>query len=353
MKRRGATINPAGRFEVTQTDLFDDGWGTGPESESDVRTRVFNEDARSVISRNDSPDLPFDRSVNPYRGCEHGCVYCFARPSHAYLGHSPGLDFETMIYAKRNAARVLSDELDKPGYRPETIVLGANTDPYQPIERRQEITRDILTVLLERKHPVSITTKATSILRDLDILQKMAADNLVHVFMSAATLDKQIAGNLEPRAAAPRRRIEVMGILKGSGVSVGLLCSPIIPGLTDFDLERVIQKGQEAGASVVGYSLIRLPHELKQIFESWLHEHYPERAQKVLSLIRETRDGELNDAQFGTRHSGVGVYAQMIRQRFDRIVQKLELNQAPIRLNRSLFVGVRTKREKRGQIPLF
>lgn len=353
MKRRGITINPAGRFEVTQTDLFDDGWGVGPEARSDVQTRVVEEEARSIISRNDSPDLPFDRSTNPYRGCEHGCVYCFARPSHAYLGHSPGLDFETVIYAKRNAARVLSDELDKPGYRPETLVLGANTDPYQPVERRHEITRDLLTVLLERKHPVSITTKATSILRDLDILEKLAAENLVHVFLSASTLDHSLAGKLEPRAAAPRRRLEVLQILKGSGISVGLLCSPVIPGLTDFDIERVIQKGHEAGATVVGYSLLRLPHELKQIFESWLHEHYPERAQKVLHLIRETRQGQLNDSSFETRQSGAGVYAQMIRQRFDRVVAKLGLNEEPIRLNKHLFVGVPQRREKRGQMPLF
>lgn len=353
MKRRGTTTNPAGRFDVTQTELFDDGWGVGPEALVDVKTRVFEEEARTIITRNDSPDLPFDRSVNPYRGCEHGCVYCFARPSHSYLGHSPGLDFETMIYAKRNAARVLSNELDKPGYRPETLVLGANTDPYQPIERRHELTRDILTVLLERKHPVSITTKATSILRDLDILQKMAADNLVHVFISAATLDQHLSGKLEPRAAAPRRRLEVLNILKESGISVGLLCSPVIPGLTDFDIERVIQKGHEAGATVVGYSLLRLPHELKQIFESWLNEHYPERAQKVLNLIRETRQGKLNDSSFETRHSGAGVYAEMIRQRFDRIVEKLGLNQQTIRLNKHKFVGVSRPSKKRGQMPLF
>lgn len=341
------------RSATPQADLFDG--GSAPHREVHARrTEPMRVACESTEHESATPAaLPFHPSDDPYAGCEHGCVYCFARPAHRSRGHRLGLDFETVLYSKRNAAHVLAKQFDTPGYRPETLVLGANTDPYQPQERRQDITRDLLSLLWERKHPVSITTASTSVLRDLDLLQKLASERLVHVFMSISTLDQRLAATLEPRVASPRRRLDVMEVLREAGVSIGLVYSPVVPGLNDFDLERVVKKGHQAGASVVGYSLLRLQHEMKQVFESWLREHYPDRADKVLNLIRETRQGSPPDADPGIRRTGAGVYEAMVQQRFDRIVGSLALNRAPIRLRKDLFVGMKPRVRRRGQIPLF
>ncbi len=299
-----------------------------PEQDPEPRaaTSVTLQRARSIISRNRSPDLPFDQSINPYLGCEHGCVYCYARPTHAYLGLSPGLDFETRIFAKTNAAELLRAELGRADHVPSLIALGANTDPYQPAERRLQITRAVLEVLAECRVPVAITTKSALVLRDLDILVPMAQRGLVRVHLSVGTLDATLARRMEPRATAPQRRIEAMRVLSDAGVPAGVFASPLIPALNDHELERVLEAAARAGASQAGYVVLRLPLEVRDLFVQWLQQHYPQRAEHVISLVRQMRDGRDYDATFGTRMRGSGVYADLLHQRFAVAARRLGLS---------------------------
>ncbi|MGE5526507.1 MAG: PA0069 family radical SAM protein [Rhodospirillaceae bacterium] len=316
-KGRGAGANPEGRFELTQREAYDDGWGTPDEDALPaLKTHVTVERARSIISRNDSPDLPFTQSINPYQGCEHGCVYCYARPSHAYRNLSPGVDFETRLFAKVNAAELLRAELARPGYRCEEITIGANTDPYQPIERAWKITRSVLEVCAEFKQPVSIVTKNALVERDLDILAPMASENLVQVFVSCNNLDHDLARRLEPRCSAPRRRLEAMRRLADAGVPVGVLVAPVIPFLTDHQIEPVLEAAWEHGARQAGYVLMRLPWEVKELFADWLERHYPLKAKHVMSRVHAMRGGRDNDPRFGTRMHGEGQLAVLLQKRF-------------------------------------
>lgn len=322
---RGATVNPTSRFEKNEASAFDDGWDTLTADFAELpplRTTLTRDASRSVISWNQSPDLGFDRAVNPYRGCEHGCVYCYARPSHAYLGHSPGLDFETKLLYKPDVASLLEKELRKPGYVARPLALGSNTDPYQPIERTLKLTREVLEVMDRFNHPVTIVTKSAGVLRDMDILQELAGRNLVRVYLSVTTLDATLARRMEPRAATPMRRIQAITELSRAGVPTGVLAAPMIPALNDAEMERILEAAARAGAKQAGYVLLRLPHELKQIFEDWLYAHYPDRAQHVLDLVRETRAGGLNDARFGKRFTGTGVYADLLARRFSRAARQ-------------------------------
>ena len=332
---RGATLNPPVRFDSLAGMPFDDGWGAlgdGGDGEIEplpaLATTLTRDASRSAISWNTSPDIGFDRSVNPYRGCEHGCVYCFARPTHAYLGYSPGLDFETKLIFKPEIAELLEKELRKPGYAVRSMALGTNTDPYQPVERTLKLTRSILEVLDRFNHPVGIVTKSAGVLRDLDILSSMARRNLARVYLSVTTLDPVLARRMEPRAATPSRRLAAISELSRAGVPVGVLTAPMIPGLNDAELEKIIEAASRAGARHAGYVLLRLPHELRQMFEDWLKTHFPDRAKHVLNLIRDTRAGELNDARFHHRFSGQGAYAQLLLQRFARAIRKWGLDEA-------------------------
>ena len=330
-KGRGSLSNASGRFEPTTRQLEDDGWEnrglTVAEDETPppLRTQVGVDRARQVITRNDSPDLNFDRSINPYRGCEHGCIYCFARPSHAYLGLSPGLDFETRLFAKPEADRLLRAELAKPGYKVATMALGTNTDPYQPVERRQEVTRRILAVLAETKHPVSIVTKSDLVLRDLDILAPLGKAGLANVMLSVTTLDPKLARVMEPRAASPAKRLSAIAQLNAAGVPAGVLFAPVIPAINDHEMEKVVEAAAARGATRAGWVLLRLPLEIKQLFEEWLEAHFPDRKKKVLDLIRQARGGQLYDSRWGTRQTGEGVYAQLIATRFRALERRLRL----------------------------
>jgi DNA repair photolyase len=342
IKGRGAASNPEGRFESTVRETVDDGWMpegvTEEESTPRTPTQVTIERARTIISRNDSPDIAFDQSINPYRGCEHGCIYCYARPSHGYLNLSAGLDFETKLFAKTNAAELLRAELAKPGYRVSPINLGANTDPYQPIERRYRITREIIEVLTEFNHPLTIVTKSALIERDLDLLVPMAKRNLVYAFVSTTSLDNKLSAKLEPRASAPHRRIAAIKTLTEAGVPCGVLVAPIIPMLTDRWIEQILEQAQAAGARMAGYTVLRLPWELKQLVREWLELHFPERAEHVLSLVRQMRGGRENDARFGKRMRGEGEFAELIRQRFALASKRLGLaRNRDIALDTSLF----------------
>ena len=337
---RGATTNPAVRFETQSVVPCDDGWGSLEACFAELpplETVLIRDHSRTAIARNTSPDIGFDRSINPYRGCEHGCVYCFARPTHAYLGYSPGLDFETKLLFKPEVASLLERELRRPSYKPKPITLGSNTDPYQPVERRLKLTRQVLEVLLRFRHPVSIVTKSSSIVRDLDILGELAARNLAHVFVSVTTLDPTLARVMEPRASAPSLRLRAVTALKAAGVPVGVLAAPMIPGLNDAELEAILKASAEAGAARAGYVLLRLPLELHDMFEAWLHEHMPQRANHVLSLIRQMRGGALNDATFGQRFVGTGPYADLLSQRFDRAARQLGLNGRDTEMDVSQF----------------
>ncbi len=316
IKGRGAASNPEGRFESTARTVEDDGWYREEAPAPRPDTVVTEERARSIISRNDSPDIHFEQSINPYRGCEHGCIYCYARPSHSYLNLSAGIDFETKLFAKTNAADLLRKELAKPGYVPSPINLGANTDPYQPIERRYRITRSILEVLGEHRHPCTIVTKNALIERDMDLLVPMARANLVHAFVSVTSLDNRLASTLEPRASAPHRRLQAVATLNEAGVPCGVMVAPIIPMVTDRYLEHILERAAAAGAKGAGYTVLRLPYELKDLFREWLALNVPERAEHVMSLIRQMRGGRDNDARFGTRMRGEGEFAELIRQRF-------------------------------------
>jgi len=340
-KGRGAAINPPNRFERQEQAPFDDGWATLDADFTDLPplpTTLTRDASRSVISYNQSPDIGFDRAVNPYRGCEHGCVYCFARPTHAYLGYSPGLDFETKLLFKPDVAELLEKELRKPGYVARPMTLGSNTDPYQPVERTLKLTRAVLGVLDRFSHPVSIVTKSAGVLRDLDLLRDLAGRNLVRVWISVTTLDATLARRMEPRAASPRRRLQAVEALARAGIPVGVLAAPMIPGLNDAELEKILEASAKAGAKTAGYVLLRLPHEIKQIFEDWLHRHFPERARHVLELVRETRAGALYDAKYGQRMSGTGAYADLLARRFDRAARQFGLQERP-ELDCSAFVA--------------
>ena len=343
IKGRGAASYVNGRYAVTTALGEDDGWGSVYEDLADTphpATQVREERARSVITRNESPDVGFSQSVNPYRGCEHGCVYCFARPSHAYLDLSPGLDFETRLFAKTNAAERLRHELAKPGYRPSPLALGINTDAYQPIERRYRITREVLEVLAECRHPVSFVTKSALIERDLDLLAAMARDRLVTVYFSVTTLDNRLAARMEPRASAPHRKLQAMRTLADAGVPVGVMVAPVVPMVTDRELEHILEAAHEHGARAAGYVLLRLPHELKQVWREWLELHYPERAAHVMSLVRQMRGGKDYDPTFGKRQRGEGPFAELLAQRFARAHRRLGFGRLPP-LDSSRFLAPR------------
>jgi DNA repair photolyase len=339
-KGRGATVNPKVRFESADVDPFDDGWDSlvrAREDDPPPRTEVTPDASRSVLVRQTSPDIPFDRSINPYRGCEHGCVYCYARPTHAYLGLSPGLDFETKLVAKFDAASLLERALAKPGYDCEPIALGTNTDPYQPIERRLRITRGVLEVLARCGHPLTIVTKSAAVVRDLDLLAPMARQDLARVAISVTTLDGDLARRLEPRAAAPHRRLQAIRQLSDAGVPTAVMVAPIIPALTDHEIERIVEAGAAAGATSAGYVLLRLPHEVKELFAGWLAAHAPGRADHVLSLVRQCRGGRLYDATFGRRMRGEGPYAQLIERRFAAAKRRFGLTSPGRPLRTDLF----------------
>ncbi len=337
-KGRGAVSNPDGRYNEYRYESIDDGWDTG-DDRSAPRTEVSFEHPRTVIARNDSPDVPFDRAVNPYRGCEHGCIYCYARPSHAWLGLSPGLDFETKLTAKPDAAERLRRELQAPGYRPAPIALGANTDPYQPIERRFRITRRILEVLREFDHPCTITTKSSLVERDLDLIAPMAERNLVRVQVSLTTLQPPLARKLEPRACAPRRRLQTIARLREAGVPVTVMVAPVIPVLTDAELERILKAAADAGATHAGYVLVRLPQEVADLFADWLQVHFPDQAAHVMNRIRDCRGGRADDPRFGHRMRGEGIFADLIAQRFRLAARRLGLDRPLTPLDTGRFRG--------------
>ncbi|MCE7029289.1 PA0069 family radical SAM protein [Jiella avicenniae] len=333
---RGAGVNPSGRYEPFARSSFDDGWDT-LEGLPALKTEVQVEKPKTIITRNSSPDISFDRSINPYRGCEHGCVYCFARPTHAYMGMSPGLDFETRLFAKPNAAELLERELAKPGYEVKSIAIGTNTDPYQPIEKDRRIMREILEVLEAANHPVGIVTKSALVMRDIDILSRMAAKGLAKVALSVTTLDRTLARAMEPRAATPPRRLEAIRALAEAGIPAMIMTAPIIPGLNDSEIERLLEAGVTAGAKEAGYVLLRLPLEVAPLFKDWLLRHYPDRYRHVLSLLRSMRDGKDYDAEWGKRMRGSGPYAFQIRRRFEMAARRLDLNADRVKLRTDLF----------------
>jgi DNA repair photolyase len=328
-KGRGAGLNPTPRYARTERSAAPPDVEVPDEPGADPRTVVSVDASRSVITRNDSPDLPFSQSLNPYRGCEHGCIYCFARPSHAYLDLSPGLDFETRILAKPRAAELLKDALRRPGYRCQVLAMGTNTDPYQPAERHWRITRSVLQTLLDCRHPVGIVTKSGRIAHDLDLLAELARHNLVNVFLSITTLDRDIARTLEPRAAAPQARLDTIARLHAAGVPVGVLVAPIIPALTDHELDSILAAARQAGAGFAGYTVLRLPGEVAGLFEDWLHRHRPDRAQRVLGALRTLWGERLSSSTFGYRQRGSGDYADMLEQRFALACRRLGFGDAP------------------------
>jgi DNA repair photolyase len=338
---RGATVNMSGRFEALNRCLVDDGW-QGLEDLPAFRTEVFEEAAKTIITRNDSPDLSFDRSINPYRGCEHGCAYCYARPAHSYMGLSPGLDFESKLFAKPNGAELLRAELLRaelaaPGYVPRTIALGANTDAYQPVERQRRITRQILEVLAEFNHPVGIVTKSALVTRDIDILAPMAEKGLVKVAVSVTTLDPRLARSMEPRASTPPKRLDAIARLAAAGIPVTVMAAPIIPAVNDSEIEAILKAAQATGAREAGYVMLRLPHEVKEVFRSWLASAMPDRASRVMSLVRAASGGKDYDASFGRRQTGTGPYAWMVGRRFELACQRLGLNGARLKLSTEHF----------------
>jgi DNA repair photolyase len=337
-KGRGAVSNPAVRFEANTREAVHDGWYEDEIVEHLTET-VLPDRARSVITTNTSPDVGFDQSINPYRGCSHGCVYCFARPTHAYLGLSPGLDFETKLFYKADAAVLLEAELAKPKYVCKPIALGINTDGYQPLEKRLQVTRSILSVLARCRHPVTIVTKSALVVRDIDLLADLAQDRLVSVMLSITSLTNDIKRTLEPRTASPQARLRVIEQLSQAGIPVGVLVAPVIPAITDHEMEAILAAAKEAGASSASYVLLRLPHEVKILFREWLAEHYPDRAKHVMSLINQTRGGKDYDAKFGQRMSGTGPYAELLRTRFELARRKCGFDSARDRhdLDVSLF----------------
>lgn len=322
IRGRGAVSNRAGRFESLAVEAVDDGWSSLDEPLPPLETTALPEPAQSVITRNNSPDVPFEQSINPYRGCEHGCIYCFARPSHAYVNLSPGLDFETKLFFKKDAALRLREELNRRGYRCSPINLGANTDPYQPLERKLGITRSLLEVLAECHHPVTIVTKSALVVRDLDLLQRLAAEQLVRVFVSVTTLDDELKRRMEPRAASPAGRLATVRRLADAGVPTGVMFAPVIPAVNDHELEGVVTAAAAAGAGIAGYLLLRLPGEVRDLFYEWLETHYPDRVARVQSRIRQLRGGRDNDPRFGSRMRGQGPWADLLRRRFEEACRR-------------------------------
>ncbi|WP_321898791.1 PA0069 family radical SAM protein [Paraburkholderia heleia] len=361
-KGRGAVTNLQGRYEVDQREAFDDGWqqrvaggeGDGDEAgDARLRTEVFEERAKSILTRNQSPDIPFNVSLNPYRGCEHGCIYCFARPTHSYLGLSPGLDFESRIYAKVNAAELLVREIAKPSYEAEPIALGVNTDAWQPVERDLRITRRVVEVLAEAQHPFAAITKSSLIERDLDLLAPMAARQQFMAAITITTLDADIARSLEPRAATPARRLRTIRTLAEAGVPVGVSIAPVIPFVTEPDMERVLEACAEAGATSASYIVLRLPWEVAPLFQDWLAAHFPQRAERVMSRVRDMRGGKDYESAFSQRMKGTGLWADLLKQRFHNAVRRLGLNERRHGiLDMSAFVQSKTVREK-PQLDLF
>jgi DNA repair photolyase len=333
---RGAQSNASGRYEPLARIAFDDGWRTLDELPP-FKTTVQTDATRKIITRNESPDIGFDRSINPYRGCEHGCVYCFARPTHAYLGMSPGLDFESKLFVKPEAAELLEKELALPNYSPKVIAIGTNTDPYQPIERKYQVMRRILEVLERAGHPVGIVTKSALVLRDLDILARMAERNLAKVALSVTTLDADLARRMEPRAATPMRRLETLRRLSQAGVPTTVMVAPVIPALNDSEIERILEAAHTAGVKEAGYVLLRLPLEVRDLFNEWLKANYPDRANHVFKLIRDMRGGKDYDSEWGKRMKGTGPYAWMLGRRFEIACEKLGLNMAKRKLTTEHF----------------
>ncbi|MFN4289018.1 MAG: PA0069 family radical SAM protein [Brevundimonas sp.] len=347
---RGARANASGRYELYRHEAFDDGWADESQPDAPLRTTLTPETARRILTRNDSPDIGFDLSINAYRGCEHGCIYCYARPSHAYMGLSPGLDFESRLFFKPDAPRLLRRELSNPRYRCVRIHVGANTDPYQPVEREQKITRQILEVLEAFNQPFSIITKSALIVRDLDILSRMAQRRLCSAFISLTTLDPALTRAMEPRAATPRRRLDAIRALSKAGVPVGVGFAPVIPGLNDHEMEAVLEAAAEAGASTAMYVVLRLPLEIHELFEQWLHTARPERARRVMSLVRQMRSGKAYQARFGERMRGEGPVAELIASRFRMAVKRHGLTRPRHDLDTTQF---RVPEQMRPQLDLF
>jgi DNA repair photolyase len=337
LRGRGARSNDSSRYDSERRVAFDDGWNRDDEIPPPIKTEITRDSTRTIIARNTSPDISFNQSINPYRGCEHGCIYCFARPTHAYLGLSPGLDFESKLLVKPDAAKLLEAELRKPSYQPQVIAMGTNTDPYQPIEREWRVTRSILQVLAEFKHPVAIVTKSALITRDIDILAPMAAEGLAKVALSVTTLDRKLARIMEPRAATPERRLETLRALSSAGIPTGVMTAPIIPALNDEEMESILAAAAEAGVVQAGYTLLRLPLEIKDLFREWLEAQVPDRAKHVMSLIRSMRGGKDYDSNWGTRMRGTGPYASLIAQRFAIAARRLGLNRNLTPLDTSKF----------------
>jgi DNA repair photolyase len=333
---RGAVTNASGRFEPLHRESTDDGWGSMAE-EKPFTTDVTVERAKSIITKNDSPDLSFDRSVNPYRGCEHGCAYCYARPTHAYMGLSPGLDFESRLFAKTNAAELLERELSAQGYQPRTLAIGTNTDAYQPIEKRHMIMRQLLEVLSRFSHPVGIVTKSALVARDIDILAPMAARGLAKVAISVTTLDRTLSRQMEPRAASPERRLEAIRQLSRAGIPVTVLVAPVIPAINDHEIEAILKEARQAGATEAGYVLLRLPLEVRDIFREWLLDHAPGKLRHVMSLVQSTRGGKDYDSSWNQRQTGTGPFAWLVGRRFQAAAQNLGFNAKRLKLRTDLF----------------
>jgi DNA repair photolyase len=347
---RGATFNPGNRYRHASRERADDGWTRDDEPLPPLATTVAIQQSRTIIARNESPDIGFDRSINPYQGCEHGCVYCYARPTHAYHDLSPGLDFETKLFAKPDAAKLLAAELAKPGYECRPMALGTNTDPYQPIEREWKITRSVLSTLAGCEHPFTIVTKSALVERDLDIIAPMAAKNMARVFVSITTLDKELARTMEPRAAAPHRRLQAVRTLARAGVPTGVMVAPLVPQLNDKDLEAILEAAAEAGATLAGWVILRLPLEVAPLFRDWLDAHYPLRARHVMSVVRQVHGGRDYDSTWGKRQSGSGVYADLVRKRFEIACKRFGLNEERAPLDTSRF---RPPRSASPQLDLF
>ncbi len=336
---RGAASNKSGRFEREQREAVDDGWG-GLENEEalkPLKTHVTIERPKTIITRNNSPDISFDRSINPYRGCEHGCVYCFARPTHAYMGMSPGLDFETRLFAKEGAAELLERELGARNYIPKVIAIGTNTDPYQPIERHHRIMRSVLEVLARTQHPVCIVTKSALVTRDIDILAPMAKEGLAKVAISVTTFDRRLARSMEPRASSPDRRLEAIRQLNEAGIPAGVMVAPIVPGVTDMEMESILERAHEVGAREAGYVMLRLPLEVQDIFGEWLLAAEPDKYRRVMALLRSMREGKAYDSTWGRRMTGTGPYAQMTKRRFEAALQRIGYAPTRLKLRTDLF----------------
>ncbi len=333
---RGSVTNASGRYEPLARTVEDDGWSSAEDLPA-FKTQVTLEKPKTIMSRNESPDIGFDRSINPYRGCEHGCIYCFARPTHAYMGLSPGLDFESKLFVKEGAAALLERELSAASYSPRTIAIGTNTDPYQPIERERRVMRSVLEVLARHDHPVGIVTKSALVARDIDILGPMAAKGLAKVSLSVTTLDAKLARGMEPRAATPSKRIETIRKLSEAGIPTGVLVAPVIPALNDSEIERILETCREAGAVEAGYVLLRLPLEVRDLFREWLLEHHPGKLRHILSLVQSTRGGKDYDSTWGKRQTGEGVFADLVGRRFELAAERLGFNRARVRLRNDLF----------------